>query len=127
MADWRLKLGATPAVIAATANYWRPVLDPWETVCQVGLVNPYFVRPWPGRKTDTAACIWLAQLWKQGLVRPSFMPPREIGELRDRRRQRAARVEQAVLVAHAWRQCREKAHLKWDSVLSDLLGGAAGR
>jgi transposase len=35
----------------------------------------------PGRKTDVADAAWIAQLVEHGLVRPSFVPPREIREL----------------------------------------------
>lgn len=122
MADWFLELGVTDAVIESTANYWRPVFDQLETVCKVWLVNPYFVRQLPGRKTDTADCIWLVQLLRKGLLRTSFIPPQAIRELRDLTRLRVVRVEHAVKVANELRQCLEKAHIKLDSVLSDLLG-----
>ncbi len=36
----------------------------------------------PGRKTDVADAVWIAQLVEHGLIRPSFVPPPLIRELR---------------------------------------------
>jgi transposase len=88
----------------------------------VWLLNPYFVKQMPGRKTHTADCVWVAQLLKEGMQRASFIPPAEIRELRDLTRLRAARVEHAVKVGNELRQALEKAHIELDSVVSNLLG-----
>lgn len=122
MARWFQELGVTHAALESTANYWRPVFDQLETVCQVVLLNPYFVRQMPGRKTDTADCLWIARLLRKGLLRASFIPPRQIRDLRDLTRLRTVRVEHAVKVGNELRQCLEKAHIKLDSVVSNLLG-----
>jgi hypothetical protein len=90
-----------------------------EAVCQVLPLNPQFVGQMPGRKSDTADCIRIARLLRKGLVRASFIPPREI---RDLTRLRTVRVERAVKVGNQLRQCLEKAHIKLDSVVGDLLG-----
>jgi transposase len=115
-------MGVTHAAIESTANYWRPVFDQLERVCQVLLLNPYFIKQMPGRKTDVADCIWIAELLKKGLVRASFIPPQEIRDLRDITRLRTVRVQHAVKVGNELRQALEKAHIKLDSVVSDLLG-----
>ena len=44
----------------------------------------------PGRKTDVKDSEWLAQLLEYGLLRPSFVPPPAIRELRDLTRYRIA-------------------------------------
>ena len=122
MVVWFKELGVTHAALESTANYWRPVFDQLEMVCVVVLLNPYFVKQMPGRKTDVADCIWIARLLRKGLLRASFIPPREIRDLRDLTRLRTVRVEHAVKVGNELRQCLEKAHIKLDSVASNLLG-----
>lgn len=122
MALWLQELGVTHAALESTANYWRPVFDQLEAQCEVVLLNPHFVKQMPGRKTDTADCVWIARLLKKGMVRASFIPPPAIRDLRDLTRLRTVRVEQAVQVGNQLRQCLEKAHIKLDSVVSDLLG-----
>jgi transposase len=91
-------------------------------LCQVVLLNPHFVKQMPGRKTDTADCIWMARLLGKGMVRASFIPPQQIRDLRDLTRLRTVRVEHAVKVGNELRQLLEKAHIKLDSVISNLLG-----
>ena len=45
---------------------------------EVVLVNARHVKNVPGRKTDVKDSEWLAQLLECGLLRGSFIPPREI-------------------------------------------------
>jgi len=52
------------------------------------LVNARHVKNLPGRKTDVSDAAWLAQLGAHGLVRPSFVPPEPIRQLRDLTRAR---------------------------------------
>ena len=97
MVVWFRQLGVTHAALESTANYWRPVFDQLETVCVVVLLNPYFVKQMPGRKTDTADCIWIATLLRKGLLRASFIPPQEIRDLRDLTRLRTVRDRKSVV------------------------------
>jgi transposase len=122
MASWFRELGVTHVAMESTGNYWWPVFDPLETQCRTIVLNPQFVKQMPGRKTDTADCVWIARLLRKGMVRASFIPPAAIRELRDLTRLRTVRVEHAVKVGNELRQVLEKAHIKLDSVVSNLLG-----
>lgn len=54
------------------------------------LVNARDVKNVPGRpKTDKLDAVWLAKLNERGMVRPSFVPPTEIRQLRDYTRMRS--------------------------------------
>jgi transposase len=56
----------------------------------VQLVNARDVKHLPGRsKTDKLDAVWLAKLTEKGLVRPSFVPPKQIRTLRDYTRMRS--------------------------------------
>jgi hypothetical protein len=70
-------------------------------------VNARDVKHLPGRpKTDTLDAVWLCKLAERQMLRPSFVPPRPIRQLRDVTRYRAdlvaartaekQRVEQAA-------------------------------
>ena len=65
--------------------YWRPVWAVLEELdgVELMLVNPHHVKNLPGRKTDVADAVWLAQLLECGLLRGSFVPPPVIARLRD--------------------------------------------
>jgi hypothetical protein len=65
--------------------YWKPAWHVLVELDQVELLlcNAHHVKNLPGRKTDVADAAWLCQLLECGLLRGSFVPPREIAELRD--------------------------------------------
>jgi transposase len=76
----------------------------------------------PGRKTDESDAEWLAKLLRCGLVKPSFVPPREFRELRQ-----WTRYRRAVVQTRASEQNRVEKHLqiagvKLSSVASRLFG-----
>src|SRR5215208_4667526 len=54
------------------------------------LLNARHLKNVPGRKTDLKDAEWICQLVEHGLVRPSFVPPKEIRELRNLTRYRKA-------------------------------------
>jgi transposase len=65
-----------------------------EGAVQVWLHNARNMRNIPGRKTDVGDASWIYQLIEFGLVRPSFVPPEVIRELRNLTRYRNAQIEE---------------------------------
>jgi hypothetical protein len=49
---------------------------------RVSVVNARHVKQVPGRKTDVKDSQWLARLARYGLVKGSFIPPKDLRELR---------------------------------------------
>ncbi len=74
----------------------------------------------PGRKTDVADSAWIARLVEQGLVRPSFVPPREIRDLRDLTRYRRAITEERSREIQRLDKVLQDASIKLSSVVSTL-------
>ena len=72
-------------VLESTSDYWRPFFYLMEAAgLHVELVNARDVKNAPGRpKTDRLDAVWLAKLAGWGMLRPSFVPPAEIRQLRD--------------------------------------------
>lgn len=66
----------------STSIYWLPVWRILDTDFEVKLVNPYFIRQLPGRKTDVKDAQWIATVLQKGLIRGSFVPEQRIQELR---------------------------------------------
>ncbi len=89
---------------------------------RVILVNPAEIKRMPGRKTDVSDCAWLAQLLENGMLRPSFIPPREIRELRDLVRYRVSLKHDHTRIANRLHKVLQDADLKLSSVMSDILG-----
>lgn len=95
LGDWLTVEQVTLVGMESTGVYWKPVFFMLEDrVLQVWLLNAEHLRNVPGRKTDVADSAWIAQLVEHGLVRPSFVPPPPIRELRDLTRHRRTLVEE---------------------------------
>lgn len=114
----------TCVVMEATSDYWKPYYYLLEDLpgCEVQLVNARHVKNVPGRKSDVNDATWLAQLGAHGLVRPSFVPPPPIRELRDLTRTRAAVVRERAREVSRLEKLLEGAGIKLSVVASDLTG-----
>src|SRR5437899_6724187 len=106
----------------ATGVYWKPVWHVLEGSFEQLLVNPAHARNVPGRKSDVNDAHWLADLLAHGLIRPSFVPPARIQELRDLTRTRKQLVRQVGRHTLRIQKTLEDANLKLTGVISDLLG-----
>jgi transposase len=110
-------------VMESTSDYWRPyfyLLEARGLKCW--LVNARDVKNVPGRpKTDKLDAIWLAKLAERGMLRPSFVPPQAIRELRDYTRLRATLVAERTRHRNQVEKVLEDACLK----LSDKKNGAS--
>lgn len=120
--DWLAAYGVTVVGMEATGVYWKPVYYVLEDTVACQLFNARHVRQLPGRKTDVADAAWLCQLLEHGLVRPSFVPPKPIRELRNLTRYRAAQIEERTREAQRLDKVLQDAGLKLSSVATDVLG-----
>src|SRR5262245_28542366 len=126
LGDWLAQAGVTHVAMESTGVYWKPVFNVLEDRFALLLVNARHVKQVPGRKTDALDSQWLAQLLQHGLLRASFVPPRNVRELRDLTRQRTQLVRDVSRVANRIQKVLEDANIKLASVASDVLG-ATGR
>ena len=71
----------------STSVYWRPVWKRLSSVCEQKLVNPYFIKQLPGKKSDVKDAEWIATCLSKDLIRGSYVPEERIQQLRlyDRR------------------------------------------
>ena len=127
LADWLTRLGVTHVAIESTGVYWQPVYNVLEDDERVILlVNPQHFRMVPGRKTDVKDAEWLAELLRHGLLRPSFIPPAPVRQLRELTRYRKVLVQQRADEVNRVQKLLELANLKLAAVATDVLG-ASGR
>jgi transposase len=120
--DWLGAHRISHVAMEATGVYWKPVFYVLEQDFTLLLVNPVDVKRMPGRKTDVSDSAWLAQLLENALLRPSFIPPRAIRELRDLVRYRSQLKHDHTRVANRLHKILQDADLKLSSVMSDILG-----
>ncbi len=120
--DWLSAKQVSHVAMEATGVYWKPVYYVLEQGFTMLLVNPAEIKRLPGRKTDVSDSAWLAQLLENGLLRPSFIPPRAIRELRDLVRYRTELKHDHTRVANRLHKVLQDADLKLSSVMTDILG-----
>ncbi len=77
-----LEHGVTEAAMESTAVYWIPV---WNELCgsmELKLVNPYFIKQLPGRKSDVKDAQWIAECLLKDLIKGSFVPEPVVQDMR---------------------------------------------
>src|SRR5712691_421322 len=79
---WLVTAGVTDVAMESTGVYWMPVYRVLEGHVRIILGNARLMANVPGRKTDDSDAEWIAVLLRHGLIRPSFVPPKAIRELR---------------------------------------------
>jgi len=121
---WLTENGCTAAVMESTGTYWKPVLNILESSVAILLANARHVKNVPGRKTDVLDCQWLAELLRHGLVRGSFIPPRDIRDLRDLTRRRRQLIGVTTAEKNRIQKILEDANVKLGSVLTDVFGAS---
>jgi transposase len=124
MTDRLRELGVTRVVMEATSDYWKGVYYLLEAHgFETWLVNARDVKHLPGRpKTDTLDAVWLCKLAERQMLRPSFVPPPAIRQLRDVARYRADLVAVRTAEKQRVEKLLEDAQIKLSVVASDIFG-----
>jgi len=119
---WLQSEGCTHAAMESTGAYWKPVFNVLEETVIVILANAQQVKARKGHKTDFKDCAWLAHLLRHAMIRPSFIPPRQIRELRELTRRRKQLLSAGTAERNRLQKILEEANVKIGSVLSDVFG-----
>ena len=124
MRDWLVEHQVTVVVMEATGVFWKPVWMVLEDAAgfELKLVNARHVKQVPGRKTDVGDAAWLARLAEVGLLRGSFVPPREIRELRDLTRYKKRLIQDRTREGQRVEKVLEDTGIKMQAVASKTLG-----
>jgi transposase len=114
--------GIEKVTVESTSDYWRIWYYLLEAAgLDVQLVNARDVKSVPGRpKTDKLDAVWLAKLTEKGLLRPSFVPPAPIRELRDYTRLRSDLTQERSRYWQRLEKLLEDALIKVSAVASTL-------
>jgi len=124
LGEYLAGLGTEKVTLESTSDYWRPFYYLLEAAgLSVQLVNSRDVKNVPGRpKTDKLDCVWQAKLTERGMLRPSFVPPQEIRQLRDYTRLRLDLTRDRSRHAQRIEKLLEDALIKLSSVATDIMG-----
>ena len=124
--DWLLENGVTHVAMESTGVYWKPVYHILEpSGIKIWIVNARHIKYVPGHKTDKKDSKWICKLLLAGLLKPSYIPPKEQRELRDLTRYRKKMVQQVASEKNRIVRILEDCNVKLSSVLSDTSGVVA--
>ncbi len=121
LAQWLRSSLVECVAMESTGVYWKPVWNVLEKTIKLVLANPQQIKNIPCQKTDRRDSVWIADLLAHGLIRPSFVPPPEIRQLRDLTRLRVKLTGEHNRIHNRIHKVLEDANIKLDTVLSDLL------
>ena len=124
LADRLHCLGVTRVVMEATSDYWKPIFYILEAAgFETWLVNARDVKHLPGRpKTDRLDAVWLCKVAERQMIRPSFVPPPHIRQMRDLARYRCDLVSVRTAEKNRAEKLLEDAQIKLSVVASDIFG-----
>jgi transposase len=124
LADELVRLGVERTVMESTSDYWRPFFYLLEaTGLEVWLVDARAVKQVPGRpKTDKLDAVWLAKLNERSMLRPCFVPPVAIRQLRDYTRLRRDLTQDRARHKQRLEKLLEDALIKLSTVATDIFG-----
>jgi len=120
--DWLAKNEVEAVAMESTGVYWKPIFNILEDCFDIVLANPQYLKKVPDKKSDVRDCQWIATLLRNGLIPKSFIPPRDIRELRDLNRTRRKHIEIMASEKNRLQKVLEDANIKLGSVVSKING-----
>jgi len=123
--EWCKTKGVTHIAMESTGIYWKPVFNVLSDDFEIILVNARHIKNVPGHKTDKKDSRWISKLLLSGLLKGSFIPPRDIMELRDLVRYKRRLTNQAASEKNRLIKILEDCNIKLSSVISDVSDGVS--
>ena len=126
--EWLIANGVTHVAMESTGVYWKPVYRVLEGAdLKVWIVNARHIKYVPGHKTDRMDSVWICKLLLAGLLKPSYIPPKEQRELRDLTRYRNKLIQHNASEKNRIIRVLEDCNVKLDSVVSSTSGVTASK
>jgi transposase len=120
---WLLACRVTEVAMESTGQYWQPVWNILEgATSKMLLLNPLHVKALEGQKTDAIDSERIGTLLQNHELRGSFVPPREIRELRELLRQRVHMLEEINRVKNRAEGVCQSGNVKISSVATNVFG-----
>ena len=124
--EWLLSNGITHVAMESTGVYWKPVHKVLEgSIPNVWIVNARHIKNVPGHKTDKMDSEWICKLLLAGLLKPSYIPPKEQRQLRDLTRYRNKLISHIASEKNRSMRILEDCNIKLSSVVSNTSGVTA--
>lgn len=129
--EWIVENNCHHVAMESTGVYWFPIYNVLESILynddeqkkvEIIVANPHHIKNVPGKKTDIKDAQWIASLLRAGLLAPSYIPPKEIRELRDWSRYRDILIKEMVGHKNRIEKHLQQCGFKLSTILSDIFG-----
>lgn len=128
LGEWLVERKVEKVIMESTGQYWCPVWNILESFkLNLSLANPQRIKGIPGRKTDQKDSEWIAQLGRLGLVASSYIPSRDIQELRLLTRTRRGYINERTQHRNRIQNVLQHANIKLADFISDIFKGSGLR
>ena len=119
---WLIEHHCFEIAMESTGKYWIPVFNVLEGEIKVSVVHPKYTKAIKGKKTDKKDSKWIADLFKHDLLKFSFIPPKEIRELRELSRYRIKLIAMRSSERNRYQNSMTISNIGLASILSDPFG-----
>ena len=116
---WLIEHHCFEIAMESTGKYWIPVFNVLEGEIKVFVVHPKYTKAIKGKKTDKKDSKWIADLFKHDLLKFSFIPPKEIRELRELSRYRIKLIAMRSSERNRYQNSMTISNIGLASILSD--------
>ena len=125
--NWIIDHDCFEVCMESTGKYWIPVFNVLETEekMNIVLVHPKYVKAIKGKKTDKKDSKWICDLFKRDLLKASFIPPKDIRELRELSRYRYKLICMRSSERNRYQNSMTVSNIGLASVVSDPFGKTA--
>ena len=120
--SWLKEHNCFEVAMESTGKYWIPIFNVLEDEIKISLVHPKYTKSIKGKKTDKKDSKWIADLFKYDLVKSSFIPPKEIRQIRDLCRYRIKLIGMRTSERNRYQNCMTMSNIGLASILSDSFG-----
>lgn len=120
--DWINSNGCEAVAVESTGSYWIPIYRVLEGHVELIVANAYKIKNVPGRKTDTIDSEWIAELCRNGQIKPSRIFQKDARDLRSLTRARERYVDDKTRVKNRIHHILDSNCIRLSSVLSNIFG-----
>ena len=121
--NWLLENDCQNVCMESTGKYYVPIYNALEGhISNVVVANPKWVKCIKGEKDDNKDAKWIADLFKLGIVRHSFIPTKDIRVLRELTRYLYKLTNMRTSEKNRFTNALTVGNCKLDMVFSDIFG-----
>ncbi len=120
--EWLVDSKCQRVAIESTGVYWIPTYTLLEDKVETIIANPLQIKNIPGRKNDILDSEWIAEICLNGQIKPSYIPPKEIREIRELTRSHVKLTQAKTAFKNRVHKVLSRAGIHISGVLTDIFG-----